>query len=89
MEVGDVYLLCSDGLTDMVDDSQIQLILSMPDISLDSRAQSLIQLANEHGGKDNISVILVQVNKTFEKKRPKRKNLGLNHHMDNFFGWLK
>ena len=89
VEVGDVYLLCSDGLTDMVDDSQIQLILSMPDISLDSRAQSLIQLANEHGGKDNISVILVQVNKTFEKKRPKRKNLGLNHHMDNFFGWLK
>ena len=59
-----VYLLCSDGLTDMVDDSQIQLILSMPDISLDSRAQSLIQLANEHGGKDNISVILVPVSYT-------------------------
>jgi len=56
---GDVYLMCSDGLSDMLDDPGIgQLLLSCD--SLDAAAQALIDAANDAGGKDNISVILVR-----------------------------
>ena len=56
----DLVLLCSDGLTDMVSDSLIEAVLKdFEDVELASK--SLVELANEHGGKDNISVILVQV----------------------------
>ena len=56
---GDIFLLCSDGLTDMVDDSTIQEILS---ISLDihKKADNLINAANSLGGHDNITVILCE-----------------------------
>ena len=56
---GDVYLLCSDGLSDMLDDSTIaQIMLSYE--SLDACCKSLIEAANDAGGKDNISVILAR-----------------------------
>ncbi len=57
---GDIYLLCSDGLTKMVDDEQITKLL---DASKEPSAvvSSLIAQANENGGKDNISVILIRV----------------------------
>jgi protein phosphatase len=61
----DVYLLCSDGLPDMVEDEDIHLTISTFSANLDVVGQQLIQLGNEHGGKDNISVILAQVLQPF------------------------
>ncbi len=57
---GDLYLLCSDGLCDMVDDEGIAALLTSCD-SLEEGAQALIAAANDAGGKDNISVILARV----------------------------
>lgn len=62
---GDVYLMCSDGLSDMVDDEDIQLTISTFNANLDVAGQQLIRLSNDHGGKDNISVILAQVLEPF------------------------
>ncbi|HXG28203.1 MAG TPA: Stp1/IreP family PP2C-type Ser/Thr phosphatase [Nevskiales bacterium] len=67
-EVGDVYLLCSDGLTEMVNDEQIRLTLQKFSASLDQSADRLVALANEHGGKDNVSVALVRVEQPFVGK---------------------
>lgn len=61
----DVYLLCSDGLPDMVEDEDIQLTISTFLASLDVAGQQLIQLSNDHGGKDNVSVILAQIIEPF------------------------
>ncbi|HUO43914.1 MAG TPA: Stp1/IreP family PP2C-type Ser/Thr phosphatase [Burkholderiales bacterium] len=61
VEPGDIYLLCSDGLSDMVEDEDIHNTLSMLRTNLPLAAQQLIQLANDNGGRDNISVILVRV----------------------------
>jgi len=58
---GDMYLLCSDGLTDMVDDEQIrEALLGEPD-NLETTAERLIELAMAAGGKDNITLVLLQV----------------------------
>jgi PPM family protein phosphatase len=57
---GDVYLMCTDGLTDMVGGAEIAALLDLK-ISLEQRAQRLIQAANVHGGRDNITVLLVKV----------------------------
>jgi protein phosphatase len=56
---GDLYLLCSDGLSDMLDDTAIAQLLQSHD-SLSACGQALIDAANDAGGKDNISVILVR-----------------------------
>jgi len=58
--VGDTYLLCSDGLTGMIKDDQIQHIL-MTERDLDRAVDRLITAANEEGGVDNISVVLARV----------------------------
>lgn len=57
VEPGDLYLLCSDGLTDMVSDALIAKIVGS-NVMLGRKADQLIDLANDHGGRDNISVIL-------------------------------
>ncbi len=54
---GDVFLMCSDGLSDMLDDEGIAQVLQQHD-SLESGTRALIDAANDAGGKDNISVIL-------------------------------
>ena len=54
---GDVFLMCSDGLSDMLDDDGILQVLLAHD-SLDSGTRALVDAANDAGGKDNISVIL-------------------------------
>ena len=59
-EPGSVFLLCSDGLSGMVNDRQIERVVSSPDMSLQQKADKLIALANEAGGLDNITVELVQ-----------------------------
>jgi len=55
----DVYLLCSDGLSDMVDDPDLLTLLDGPE-SLGEKANALVRAANTAGGRDNISVILAQ-----------------------------
>lgn len=55
----DIFLLCSDGLTDMLDNGEIMEILNQKK-SLKSRAKGLVELANQKGGKDNVTVVLAQ-----------------------------
>ena len=57
-EAEDLYLMCSDGLSDMVKDEDIAGIM-FGDASLEQKAKQLIAAANEAGGRDNISVLLV------------------------------
>jgi len=58
---GDLYLLCSDGLTDMLRHAGMRRILRAPgESALDALAQALVDGANAAGGRDNISVILVR-----------------------------
>jgi len=61
---GDVYLLCSDGLSGMVTDEQMAQILNDPDGDLDKKCERLIDAANANGGTDNITVILVRYEDT-------------------------
>lgn len=65
VEVDDVYLLCSDGLNDMLEDDEIQSTLSLLQVDLDLCARELVKAANEAGGADNVSVILVRVLQDF------------------------
>jgi serine/threonine protein phosphatase PrpC len=65
---GDVYLLCSDGLTDLVTDENIEASLLELGSNLNVAAGHLINLANASGGKDNVSVILVRVKKPYPNK---------------------
>ncbi|MDB4976568.1 MAG: serine/threonine phosphatase PrpC, regulation of stationary phase, partial [Myxococcaceae bacterium] len=59
-QVGDRYVLCSDGLSGMLTDEEIRdLIVASND--LDAVARSLIERANEHGGEDNCTVVLLSV----------------------------
>jgi len=66
---GDVYLLCSDGLPDMVEDEDIHLTISTFNASLDVVGKQLIELANDHGGRDNVSVMLAQVIQPFAARK--------------------
>lgn len=59
VQIHDQYLLCSDGLTDMVGEPEIAEILHT-DLPLQAKAQQLINAANAHGGRDNIGVLLTQ-----------------------------
>ena len=61
IEANDIYLLCSDGLTDMVDTEVIHSIIDDKRSDLALAAGDLIDLANQNGGRDNISVVLVRV----------------------------
>ncbi|MBT8078291.1 MAG: Stp1/IreP family PP2C-type Ser/Thr phosphatase [Gammaproteobacteria bacterium] len=65
----DIYLLCSDGLPDMVEDEDIHLTISTFNASLDVVGQQLVQLANDHGGRDNVSIMLAQVIEPFAARR--------------------
>lgn len=80
VETGDIYLLCSDGLTDLVKDDDIQATLIGLGSNLQLAASQLVQMANDNGGKDNISVILAKVLKPFTAEKS---------WYDNFLNWLK
>jgi serine/threonine protein phosphatase PrpC len=69
VQPGDIYLLCSDGLNDMVEDEEIQHALQSRCANLDLAATQLIQLANDNGGADNVSVILVKIVREFPAPR--------------------
>lgn len=57
VQPGDLLLLCTDGLTNMVSDEQIRKIVNSP-LELEDAAQALVDAANQNGGRDNITVIL-------------------------------
>ena len=58
---GDIYLLCSDGLTDMVDDDEIRGTLRAFGADPEAAAAHLVEIANDAGGADNISAVVVAV----------------------------
>ena len=68
-EEGDLYLLCSDGLTDMMTDERIAAILVTAG-TLEEKSRALVDAANDSGGRDNISVILAQA-----RSKPVRRGL--------------
>jgi protein phosphatase len=76
---GDVYVLCSDGLSDMVENDDIHLTINTFGANLDTVAKQLIQLANDNGGRDNVSVVMAQVVDSF----PARRGL-----FDKILGWF-
>jgi protein phosphatase len=76
---GDCLVLCSDGLTDMVEDEDIHLTISTFGANLDTVAKQLLQLANDNGGRDNISVMLAEVLEPF----PARKGI-----LDRILSWF-
>ena len=65
VEADDIYLLCSDGLTDMVDTDVVHGIVDEQRDALEAAAVQLIDLANQNGGRDNVSVILAHVPAAF------------------------
>lgn len=67
VQANDLYLMCSDGLSDMIDDIAINRVVST-DMPLEQKARQLIDLANANGGRDNISVLLVELHDTPEKR---------------------
>ena len=73
--VGDVYLLCSDGLSDMVEDVEIGETLQALAANLELCAMQLIQMANDNGGRDNVSVVLVKVKNEFGAPRSRWSRL--------------
>lgn len=77
---GDVYLLCSDGLCDMVSDEDIGLTVQALGANLKLAAQQLVQMANDNGGRDNVSVILVRILREYPAARSV---------MSKLFAWLK
>ena len=80
VQAGDIYLLCSDGLNDMVTDEDMELTLSSLQANLPLAAEQLVQQANDNGGRDNVSVILVRVLKSF----PARSGL-----VDRMKSWFR
>lgn len=66
---GEIQLLCSDGLSDMVEDEDIHLTISTFSANLEMAAQQLVRMANDNGGRDNVSVILTKAVKSFGDKQ--------------------
>jgi protein phosphatase len=79
-EVGDIYLLCSDGLCDMVSDEDIGMAVQTLGANLKLCCQQLVQMANDNGGRDNVSVILIKVVRDYAAPRG---------FVSKFFGWFK
>jgi serine/threonine protein phosphatase PrpC len=62
---GDFLLMCSDGLPDMVEDEDIHLTINTFNSSINTIGEQLIKLANDNGGRDNVSVVIVRVNDAY------------------------
>ena len=70
LQVGDIILMNSDGLTNMVSTTEIMEVLEREDLTLDNKSEALVRLANEHGGLDNITVVLIKYDETSESETP-------------------
>ncbi len=79
VRTNDIYLLCSDGLTDMVSEEKIYLTLNEFSANLKIAAEKLVDIANEAGGQDNISVVLARPLRVFAVK---------NRWHDCLFDWF-
>lgn len=60
LKKGDTVLMCSDGLTNMIEDEVIKTIIKEHNSNIEKAAETLIKKANENGGKDNIAIVLIQ-----------------------------
>lgn len=65
VQVGDVYLLCSDGLTDLVEDDEVKNTIISANGDMNFAIKQLLTLANTYGGNDNISMLIASVKKPF------------------------
>jgi PPM family protein phosphatase len=81
---GDVFLLCSDGLTGMVHEPQLKPLLEDRERSLEQTGRTLIAAANEAGGRDNITVILFRIEDTDDRRGG--EDAGLTAEYDTFAG---
>ena len=79
---GDVYLLCTDGLTDLVDEKDIEQIVDALKTNLPLTASHLVQLANDCGGYDNVTIALIRV---LDTPPPAIAEKSLLHRL---FDWL-
>ncbi len=61
LEEGNIVLMCSDGLTNMLEDDQIEEIIRNNSDDLEKAAETLVKFANQYGGKDNIAIIIIKV----------------------------
>ena len=77
---GDIYLFCSDGLNDMLEDDEIASALHGVGADLASAASTLVRMANEAGGRDNVSVILLRIKSDYHAPR---------NWAERFAAWLK
>ena len=80
VQPGDIYLLCSDGLNDMVEDEDMEMTLAALSANLPLAAEQLVDMANDNGGRDNVSVVLVRVKKDFTAE---------DGWMTKFLSWFK
>lgn len=80
---GDIYLFCSDGLSDMVEDDEIGMTVQLLSANLELAATQLVQMANDNGGRDNVSVILVRVKQEYSAPR------GLSGWLARLLAWFK
>ena len=74
-EPGDLYLLCSDGLNDVLTDMQIERLLAAHGADPNAAARRLVDAANQSGGPDNVSVILVRTDGRFRRTRKTAQKL--------------
>ena len=72
---GDLFVMCSDGLTDMVPDADLAELVRAQ-LSLEEKATLLIDTANANGGRDNVSVLLVQAAAAGKKRGLMSRLLG-------------
>lgn len=79
VEAGDIYLLCSDGLSDMLSSQEISSMLMAQHANLDVTCDTLIQAANDNGGYDNVSVVLARTDLADRKS---------GNFLDRIFGWV-
>ncbi|MDP2829943.1 MAG: protein phosphatase 2C domain-containing protein [Sulfuricellaceae bacterium] len=84
VELGDIYILCSDGLNDMVDDADIELAADALNANMQLMVSQMIMMANDNGGHDNISVSAIKVLKPFPAGEDAPKGF-----LSRMFGWLK
>ncbi len=79
-QANDIYLLCSDGLSDMLDDTEIKTAVASLSNNLELAVETLVQMANDAGGRDNVSVVLIKIEP--EPEPPKGA-------VSRFLRWLK
>jgi protein phosphatase len=60
LQKGDLVIMCSDGLTNMLDDEEIMKIIKDSDSNIEKAINTLVKTANDNGGKDNISIIIIE-----------------------------